>query len=49
MVVSDPKRMKQVFVNLVGNAMKFTSKGHILLKCTHSNYYKETFFTRFDG
>lgn len=49
MVCSDPKRMKQVFVNLVGNAMKFTSKGHILLTVSQSNYYKETFFTRFDG
>lgn len=35
---SDPKRLKQVLINLIGNSLKFTSKGWIRLVITQTVY-----------
>ena len=36
-VKTDPHRLKQILMNIVGNAIKFTDKGHVLLTVKCSN------------
>jgi signal transduction histidine kinase len=38
-IATDQRRLEQVFLNLINNAIKFTEKGYVLIACWTENYY----------
>jgi len=47
-VRGDPNRLRQVLVNLVGNALKFTERGHVVVDCRQQERTPEGLVLRFE-
>lgn len=48
-IVTDPYRLRQVFVNLIGNALKFTDSGSVTFGIAEATQKQITFFVKDTG
>jgi signal transduction histidine kinase/CheY-like chemotaxis protein len=46
-IIGDPVRLQQVLANLVGNALKFTAKGHVLVELRQENRVNQSSMLHF--
>jgi len=47
-ILGDPARIKQILINFIGNALKFTDKGSITIKINHLTTNEETAEIKFE-
>ena len=46
-LIGDPSRIRQILINLIGNAIKFTSQGHVIVRVLSSSLENDTITLKF--
>lgn len=47
-ILGDPVRLRQVVINLIGNAIKFTAEGHVMVRIKNEAFDGETYLLGFE-